>query len=121
MPLDLDSNAKQNSDQPASYKSDSLRRLVRSGYNLIPVDGKFPPLGKGKPYQTQKISDDEYASWYYQYRTKESLNWGLLTGAKPYSDAPAIVVVDSDDDQATFDKIVEKLEKDKVVHGFQPL
>lgn len=78
-----------------------LKTILNAGYNLIPVDGKHPPkIAWKKDYHldTTRITPQQVAEWDAQWGN--SVNWGLLTGSKPYSDAPAIVVVDSDDDEA---------------------
>ncbi len=88
--------------------SNPTTRLHNLGYNLIPISGKFPPCIKWKKWQTERVSRGQMLQWHDEgFTTKEGkkwrpeiLNWGLLTGKKPYSDAPGIVIVDSDDTAA---------------------
>lgn len=90
---------------PQVQKKDFVRRIVSAGYNVIPVKGKHPPLISWKEYQDRQVTPEEVVTWGRgEFPTKdgrtyrvELLNFGLVTGAKPYSDAPGIVVVDSDD------------------------
>jgi hypothetical protein len=93
-------------------QAEILKHLYRLGYNLIPVNGKHPPCVEWKVYQSQRVTPEEIVTWANtrQFRTKggdlwrlsddATLNWALLTGATPYSDAPPLVVADCDDAEA---------------------
>lgn len=89
-------------------KKQFVLRIFQAGYNIIPVSGKFPPAIPWKRYQLEAVTPEEIVEWSKgRFATKdgrtyapELLNFGLLTGAKPYSDAPALVVIDSDDAEA---------------------
>lgn len=86
--------------------------VYRLGYNLIPVNGKFPPCESWKRWESERIGPDQMCDWgnkrtfqrkdggVWKLANRDTLNWGLLTGEKPYSDAPAIVVIDTDDEEA---------------------
>jgi hypothetical protein len=91
------------------YQEEVVFRLVESGYNVIPVSGKFPPCLTWKAYQTEKVTHDHVREWAtnrfvgvrkQRYWSARLLNFGLLTGHKPYSSSPGLVVIDSDDDQS---------------------
>jgi hypothetical protein len=78
-----------------------VARLWNMGYNLIPVHGKRPPAVRWARYQTQRITPQDLEKWYHEFsRPGQVPNWGLLTGLKPYTDAPAVVVLDTDDQEA---------------------
>src|SRR5215468_288047 len=84
--------------KPKTYQHEALVRLFHMGYNCMPVNGKHPPFIKWKHLQEEKHAEGEdYALWHRQFHQRGLLNWGLLTGKKPYSDSPGLVVVDSDD------------------------
>jgi hypothetical protein len=78
-----------------------LARLHNMGYNVIPVWGKRPGAVKWKPYQTQRIRMEDHQRWHQDFSGQDRiLNWALLTGRKPYTDALAVVVLDADDQEA---------------------
>ena len=79
-----------------TYKGEAVKRLWSMGYNLIPILNKVP-LVKWKKYQTVRITGGEMTEWSQHFA---GANWSLLTGQTPYSDAQAIVVLDSDDEEA---------------------
>jgi len=86
-----------------------ILRIFQAGFNVIPVSGKHPPCIPWKEFQTRRVTPEEIVSWSRGRFAKKDgggtwspdlLNFGLLTGIKPYSDTPGIVVVDSDDLEA---------------------
>ena len=90
-------------------RTDIIIRLHRMGFNLIPMNGKKPCI-EWKDFQTQQVTPDDIREWMTgSFRSKdgsrickaETLNFALLTGATPWSDAnPGIVVLDTDDAEA---------------------
>ena len=83
-----------------SYQKEARGRFYRMGYNLIPMGLEKVPLPKWKLYQTHRIEIEEIKQWQKSFGTKMSGNWAVLTGHKPYSDIPALIIVDSDDEEA---------------------
>jgi hypothetical protein len=99
---------RQPNSQGQSYKKEFVLRAWGMGYNLIPLSGKFPPCTPWKRYQTERVTPEGIVAWGKNQFTRKNggtfsvpiLNFALLTGVKPYSDAPALVVVDPDNDEA---------------------
>jgi len=83
------------------------KRLLDFGYNLIPLNAKHPPLVKWTKYQTKRIHFQDFWNWSSNPWNVDILNWGLITGKKEYSDCPAIIVIDTDNEEA--EAIVKKL------------
>ncbi len=93
-------------------QEDHAKRLYRDmEYNLIPVNGKNPPCVPWKRWATERVSVEQFVEWsrrrflssqghLWLLAQSAVLNWAIPTGLKPYSDSPALVVVDSDDDEA---------------------
>jgi hypothetical protein len=79
------------------YQNESLTRLYDLGYNLIPLNGKMPTTA-WTIYQTNRITETEIIEW--ANVEVDLRNWALLTGLKPYSNAPALIVLDADDSYA---------------------
>ena len=82
-------------------------RIHDLGYNLIPISGKHPPCIPWTPWKTERVTREQMLAWkddgFFSEKNGRSwkpklFNWGLLAGAKPYSDAPALIVVDTDDE-----------------------
>jgi hypothetical protein len=86
-----------------------LMRIYRDcGYNVIPINEKAPPCVSFKQWETERVTPELLVEWSGRRFGKKAggrwildeascLNWAILTGLKPYSDSPALVVVDSDD------------------------
>lgn len=94
-------------------QQECLQRIYRDlEFNVIPVSGKFPPCESWKRWESERLPVTTLCDWgkkrLFQkknggrYRLGEDriLNWGLPTGHKPYSRSPAIVVIDTDDEEA---------------------
>jgi hypothetical protein len=97
-----ESNGQQQTKKELPYQLEALTRLNKMGYNLIPLKDKFPPCVKWKQYQTEPITLTELVEWQRKFSGDPAytLNWGLLTGSTPYSNAQPFVVVDADDGEA---------------------
>ena len=83
-----------------SLKDVACKTIIRLGYNLIPASIHKKALVKWRAYQEKKVSLSEYQQWLANPWQVSPINWLILTGYKPYSDAPGLVVVDADDQQA---------------------
>ena len=97
-----------NKSQEQHPKKDFVLRMVNAGYNVIPISGKHPPCIPWKEFQSRQVRPEEIVSWgrdgFVSKDGKpwkpELLNFGLLTGVKPYSEAPALIVIDTDGEEA---------------------
>lgn len=76
-----------------------LATIYELGYNVVPVSSGIPLIEAVKPYQTKRVTAQELAQW-DRLRQSRNANWAILTGAKPYNSAPALVCVDCDDEAA---------------------
>ena len=79
-----------------NLKIEAFKIITDLGYNLIPSNNK-KALVEWKPWQTEGIPKELYKQWVETFR-ELSLNWLFLTGAKPYSAAPGLIVLDGDDE-----------------------
>jgi hypothetical protein len=83
-----------------SLKDVACKTIIGLGYNLIPASVHKKSLVKWRAYQEKQVSLSQYQQWLANPWQASPINWLILMGRKPYSDAPGLVALDADDQQA---------------------